>query len=170
LVFDPGIGFGSGAGVSAHRHRSCPVWVADGVVGTAGWLPALRAVSSELNLAAWRSRLRSYDDPELLRFLEFGFPSFSDCAPVVVLARNLQSVHAFEEETAADLAQAVALGHVVRSMHPPCWPMRIIPLGSVPKGRLGKRRRISHFSFPRGLSVNEGIDHGRMPVLAYARG
>jgi len=96
LVLDPGPEFGAGAGGNVHRHLGCPVWAADGVVGPGGWLPAVQAVRSELNLPAWRARLRGYEDVELLHFLEFGFPSFSDCAPVVVLARNLSSVCAFE--------------------------------------------------------------------------
>ena len=63
----------------------------------------------------------------------------------------------------------MAAGHMLRSRSFPRWPIRIIPLGSVPKKQTEERRRISDFSFPAGLSVNGEVDVSRLPELRYTR-
>ena len=52
--------------------------------------------------------------------------------------------------------------------HPPFWPLRVSPLGSIPKKHTDKRRRISDLSYPADYSVNAGIDVTRLPPLRYA--
>ena len=124
---------------------------------------------SELNVPAWKQYLAHDEDPQLAEWLEWGFPTLSDCPPSSVFARNHGSVRAFHDQTLVGLQESVAAGHMLRFKEIPRWPIKIIPLGSVTKKNSDKRRRTSDFSFPFGDSVNSTVDKSQLPELHYSR-
>ena len=146
-------------------HESSTVWDLRGL--TPCPLVARRA-SSELNLPAWRAFLRDFDDQELLGFLTYGFPTGSACSLATVFAHNHGSLRHHIDQTRRDIEEEVLEGKLLSFSSPPFWPLRVSPLGSYPKKRTSKRRRISDLSFPPPLSVNDGVDKAQWPELRYA--
>ena len=125
---------------------------------------------TSLNLDAWRNELRDFAEREpLLQWLEDGFPTLSQCAPVTLLARNHGSFSAHKADSLKHLLEEVAAGRII-DCGPilPCWPFRVNPLGSVEKKGTSARRRISDMSFPARESVNDGINCDQLPALRYA--
>jgi hypothetical protein len=56
------------------------------------------------------------------------------------------------------LSKELVAGRIAGPFHVmPFHPFRVSPLGLVPKKSPGEFRLIHHLSFPRGLSVNDGI-------------
>ena len=125
---------------------------------------------TSLNLDAWRSELRDFADREpLLQWLEDGFPTLSECAPVTLLARNHGSFFAHKSDSLKHLREEVAAGRIIDcGPDLPFWPFRVNPLGSVEKKGTSARRRISDLSFPAHDSVNDGVDCDQLPALRYA--
>ncbi len=139
------------------------------VAATVSLLAAFHPTTS-LPLDVWRQELASFPERDLLlNFLEDGFPSFSSCEPVSIFARNHGSFMAFKHDSLSHLHDEVAAGRILDcGESPPCWPIRINPLGSVEKRGTTARRRISDMSFPAGASVNDGIACDALPALRYA--
>ena len=125
---------------------------------------------SSLHIDAWRSELMEFSEREpLLQWLEEGFPSLSDCAPITLLSRNHGSFFTHKADSLKHLRDEVAAGRILDCGPTlPCWPFRVNPLGSVEKKGTAARRRISDMSFPARESVNDGIDCSQLPALRYA--
>lgn len=89
----------------------------------------------------------------------FGFPIHFQGERVSSTAKNL--VSAFLHPTVVDDKIRKELdSHRLAGpfQFPPLHPFRISPLGRVPKKTPGEFRLIHHLSFPKGSSVNDGID------------
>ncbi|XP_053558364.1 uncharacterized protein LOC128649240 [Bombina bombina] len=72
---------------------------------------------------------------------------------------NLKSAREFPEVLREKLGKEVRLGRMAGPFRlPPLSGLRVSPLGVVPKKSPGQFRMIHHLSFPRGMSVNDGID------------
>ena len=140
------------------------------VVSSTVPLLAMARPTTSLPLDAWRQDLADFPERELLlSYLEDGFPTLSECAPISIFSRNHGSFMAFKSDSLSHLREEVAAGRILDcGVLPPCWPIRINPLGSVEKRGTTARRRISDMSFPMGASVNDGIRCDALPSLRYA--
>ena len=120
------------------------------VVSSAVPLLASARPTTSLPLDSWRQDLADFPERELLlSYLEDGFPTLSDCAPVSIFSRNHGSFMAFKGDSLSHLREEVAAGRILDCGElPPCWPIRINPRGSVEKRGTSARRRISDMSFP----------------------
>ena len=72
--------------------------------------------------------------------------------------KNLLSADQNPSAVEVKLSKEVALGRLAGPFHsPPFSNFCISPLGVVPKKTPGEFRLIHHLSFPKGLSINDGI-------------
>ncbi|XP_053143522.1 uncharacterized protein LOC128341261 [Hemicordylus capensis] len=72
--------------------------------------------------------------------------------------RNLRSVVGKEDVVLRKITKEVVAGRVLGPFDAPPFPrLRTSPLGVVPKKVPGEFRLIHHLSYPKGLSVNDGI-------------
>ena len=89
----------------------------------------------------------------------FGFPIHFEGIRVSSAAKNL--ISASQHPTVVDTKIRKELDSQRLAgpfQFPPLHPFRISPLGVVPKKTPGEFRLIHHLSYPRGSSVNDGID------------
>ena len=87
----------------------------------------------------------------------FGFPIHFEGERVSSTSKNL--VSAFLHPTVVDDKIRKELdSHRLAGPFPPLPPFRITPLGVVPKKTPGEFRLIHHLSYPKGFSVNDGIE------------
>ena len=89
----------------------------------------------------------------------FGFPIHFEGVRASSTAKNL--VSAFQHPNVVDAKIKKELhSHRLAGpfQFPPLHPFRISPLGVVPKKTPGEFRLIHHLSYPKGSSVNDGID------------
>lgn len=107
--------------------------------------------------------LKLYPDKQTAEVIEFGF-SFGfqipadDCKWFPVLVNNLKSAALHPEIVANKLWKELSNNRIAGPFSDiPLRNMRISPLGVVPKRELGAYRLIHHLSYPKGLSVNDGI-------------
>lgn len=88
-----------------------------------------------------------------------GFRIPSSLREVLPVAENLRSALLHPEVVSAKLFKEVALGCMAGPFPAPPLPGLIVsPLGVVPKKEVGQYRMIHHLSYPKGGSVNDGID------------
>ena len=95
----------------------------------------------------------------------FGFPIHFSGKRVSSTAKNL--VSAFQHPSIVDdkIKKELASHRLAGPFRiPPLHPFRISPLGVVPKKTPGEFRLIHHLSYPKGSSVNDGIDSERTRV------
>ncbi len=128
--------------------------------------PALSIVTTPLNISAWQAALSAHPDQALARYitngLRHGFRvGFCRESPLKPARDNLQSAPAHPEAVDEFITKELALGRMVGPIsdtsHMP--PLQINRIGVVPKGHnTGKWRLITDLSFPKGFSVNDGID------------
>ncbi|XP_040294444.1 uncharacterized protein LOC121005739 [Bufo bufo] len=107
--------------------------------------------------------LNRYPNQELAEFLysgfKFGFHIPSHPLPVLEKRKNLRSALQFPDIVTGKLAKEVSLGRMDGPfVTSPISNLRVSPLGLIPKKEPNKFRLIHHLSFPKGASVNEGID------------
>ncbi|XP_067044266.1 uncharacterized protein, partial [Acropora muricata] len=97
----------------------------------------------------------------------FGFPIHFEGVRASSTAKNL--VSAFQHPNVVDAKIKKELdSHRLAGpfQFPPLHPFRISPLGVVPKKTPGEFRLIHHLSYPKGSSVNDGIDSEHTKALA----
>ena len=130
-------------------------------------------VEGFLPLAEWEPFLRSHPDQRLAAFLRRGFRfgfriGFDRSQPLREgIAKNHQSVALNPGTVSAYIAEEAAR-HKLTSP-PEKVSVHTSPLGIIPKAsQPGKYRLIHDLSFPRGFSVNDGINPERCS-LRYAR-
>ncbi|XP_053563915.1 uncharacterized protein LOC128654176 [Bombina bombina] len=72
---------------------------------------------------------------------------------------NLKSAREYPGVLREKIEKEVRLGRMAGPfVEPPFMNLRVSPLGVVPKKAPGQYRMIHHLSYPKGLSVNDGID------------
>ena len=138
-------------------------------VESLSYIPSV--VPTGLKVENWKKIFREYDDAELLRWIEFGFPTLCEVEKRSVFAHNHGSFEQFRDQSLQGIEEEIAAGRILEFVgDPPCNPLRVNPLGSVPKNRreVDKRRRTSDLSFPVKYSVNEGLIEGALPDLKFA--
>ena len=116
-------------------------------------------IPSGLNIESWNTYLVDYADKEILNFLEFGWPSnfnhqaclqstFINHKSGVDYSNHIDTYIGVEKEKQALLGPFKAS---------PIVPMHISPLMTRPKKESLTRRVVVDLSWPRGLSINDGI-------------
>jgi hypothetical protein len=138
-------------------------------VESLSYIPSV--VHTGLKVENWKAIFQDYDDPELLKWVEFGFPAQCEVENRSVFAHNHGSFEQFREQSLQGIEEEIVAGRILEFVDgPPCNPLRVNPLGSVPKNRREtmKRRRTSDLSFPMGYAVNEGLVEGSLPDLKFA--
>ncbi|XP_044128316.1 uncharacterized protein LOC122921997 isoform X1 [Bufo gargarizans] len=147
---------------------------AQGVEGHMGLAVALGAEGRRGGMVLERGRtpvrvermqefLDRYPDRAAARLLGEGFrwgfriPAEVTAGPVV--HKNLRSALEHADVVTEKLNREVALGRMAGPFKvPPLPSLRVSPVGVVPKKEPNKFRLIHHLSFPKGASVNDGID------------
>ena len=103
-------------------------------------------------------------DHSTVEFLRRGFTEgFSfhfDGDLTEIVSKNLLSAIQQPAVVEAKLSKEIDAGRVAGPFQTPPFPkFRVSPLGVVPKKVPGEFRLIHHLSYPKGLSVNDGIPH-----------
>ena len=114
---------------------------------------------SGLNTANWELFLRQYHDREIVEFLKYGWPSdFNHNNPLLSTLRNhssgISSDSHIQHFIDTELSYNAILGPFDK---PPIIPMHISPIMTRPKKNSEKRRIVVDLSWPRSMSVNDGI-------------
>ncbi|CAC5384008.1 unnamed protein product [Mytilus coruscus] len=121
-------------------------------------------VYSKLCIKFWRQELCDYEDQEVCDMLEFGWPlgfdrKFEEFENNKI-AKNHSGARDFAKDIDKYIKKEVGYGAVLGpfASNPFNDHLVISPLNSVPKANSEERRVIMDLSFPKGKSVNDGID------------
>jgi len=116
-----------------------------------------------LNIPSWKYWLQisGRKDVNLVQFLEFGWPVgyAARSLPKGALS-NHSGATVFSRETEAYISNEVELGAILGPFdsNPLSSQLTISPINSIPKRGSDSRRFIADLSFPKGASVNDGIN------------
>ena len=115
---------------------------------------------SKFPIHVWASKLRNYDDRQLLEFLQFGWPVGyeGENIPCLNLGNHPSSTN-YESHIDNYLSKELSLG-ALKGPFPvsPFEWLRLNPLMTRPKKDSDNRRVILDLSFPLGHSVNSEIN------------
>ena len=127
--------------------------------------PQLCAVTTPMNLAAWRANLRPHPDGQFTKYILTGLANgyrigFDRSVPLRSSKNNMTSTLAHPEVVDSYLSEEARTGRVLKIER--AWvgmlAPHISPFGVIPKrGQPGKWRLILDLSSPQGFSVNAGI-------------
>ena len=128
-------------------------------IGGYNYTGARRRVPSGLNVAAWREHLRGYRDPNLVEFLEFGWPvNCQGCESLVSTDHNHPSATNFAGDIEFYIETERGHGALAGPFRcPPPEGVQLNPLMTRPKRDAAHRRVIMDLSWPQGGAVNDGI-------------
>ena len=123
-------------------------------------------VSTPLVVEAWARALAHHTDRAFARYvctgLQYGFRiGFAGTVHLKSAKNNLPSALEHPAVVSRYLAKELSLGRMLGPFHhsAPIPPLHINRFGVIPKGHQeGKWRLITDLSFPKGHSVNDGID------------
>ena len=141
--------------LSSHINPSPPLWP-----------PNLRAITTPLNVEAWRVCLQHHPDSAFVHYIISGLTqgfrigfSYHDhsCSPAT---SNHPSAIEHPSVISESLNTEVMKGRLIGPLDPRAYPyVMVSSLGAVPKKHcLDKWRLIYDLSHPKGASVNDGID------------
>lgn len=128
--------------------------------GLPNYLGCKIPVESNLKIEAWKCRLEGFQDVDVIKFIEFGWPiglegqvSHTQCDT------NHKGAREYPLEVVSYLVEEVKAGHVLGPFEvPPCGSKTVIsPLNTVSKKDSVERRIILDLSFPPGKSINDSI-------------
>ncbi|XP_077113673.1 uncharacterized protein LOC143768954 [Ranitomeya variabilis] len=128
-----------------------------------GSLMVIPKGATPVRLDAMVPFLNRFPDMERAELLRAGF-SIGFCIPTPAFdvpqsLKNLRLAELHTSVVSEKLSKEVALGRMSRPFHiPPFDDLVVSPLGVVPKKDPNKFRLIQHLSYPKGRSVNDGID------------
>ena len=116
------------------------------------WPPNLRAVTTPLNVEAWRVYLQHHPDSAFVQYITSS------------LAQGFRigfSYHDHSCSISESLNTEVMKGRLIGPLDPSAYPyVMVSSLGTVPKKHCqDKWRLILDLSHPKGASVKDGIDH-----------
>ena len=116
-------------------------------------------IPSGLHMNMWRSFLDEYQDKEILEFLEYGWPSnFTHSSSLQSTFKNHSSAREFSSHIDAYLkVEADKFAILGPFTVPPVTPIHLSPLMTRPKKDSDLRRVVVDLSWPRGMSLNDGI-------------
>ena len=110
-------------------------------------------IPSGLNIDAWRKYLHDYHNNRIVGYLDFGWPSgFMHSAPLMSTFKNHQSGAEYSDHVHTYLQ--VELGPFVS---PPVVPLHLLPIMTRPKKESEITRIVVEMSWPRSMSINDGI-------------
>ncbi|XP_075131908.1 uncharacterized protein LOC142204493 [Leptodactylus fuscus] len=131
---------------------------------------ALEKGVTPVRVDAMRPYLNEYGNVEAAKLLLEGFLwgfkiPFVEGGSVVI-HKNLRSAYQHPQVVSDKLAKELELGRMAGPFSELSLPnLRVSPLGVVPKKEPNKFRLIHHLSFPKGTSVNDGIDPSLCAVV-----
>ncbi|CAG2216422.1 unnamed protein product [Mytilus edulis] len=127
------------------------------------YLPEMRNTQLQA-FGFWRQELFDYEDQEICDMLEFGWPlgfdrKFEEFGNSKIV-KNHTGARNFAKDIDKYIKKEVGYGAVLGpfASNPFNDLLVISPLNSVPKANSEERRVIMDLSFPKGKSVNDGID------------
>ena len=127
--------------------------------GVPNFLQCRIPVTSNLNIHKWRFHLTDYWDKQLPDLLEYGFPiDFDRDSPLVSTLVNHASATQNVEHVAKYLEEELQHEAIIGPFNSPPIPIHISPLMTRDKQDSMKKRTIMDLSWPRGLSVNQGVN------------
>ena len=116
-------------------------------------------VKSNLNVDRWRSHLADYWDQQLLDLLEYGFPiDFDRNCPLVSTFVNHTSALQNDTHVSNYLQEELQHEAIIGPFMEPPFPIHISPLMTRDKHDSIQKRTIMDLSWPKGLSINNGVD------------
>ena len=128
--------------------------------GCHNYMGARVPLKSQLNIDKWEEYLTDYWDKQLVEFLKFGFPmGFNRDCPLQHEVKNHSSAIVYPNDIQAYIEEEVSLGAIVGPFETnPIVNGHISPFMSRPKPNSDVRRVIVDLSWPKGASVNDGVD------------
>ena len=129
-------------------------------VGLPNFLGARIPVKNQLNIAMWKSVLSEYWDQQLLQLLEFGFPvGFDRNSELQHDIGNHKSATEYPADVLAYLEEEKSFGAIEGPFSKfPIDPCHVSPFMTRPKPNSATRRVIIDLSWPKGASVNDGVN------------
>ena len=117
-------------------------------------------VNSQLNIQAWEELLDSYWDTQLLECLKFDFPvGFNRMCSFNHDKNNHKSASEFPEHVDKYIAEEKALGAIIGPFNEaPIKNLHYSVFMTRPKQNSDTRRMILDLSWPKGESVNTGVE------------
>ena len=124
------------------------------------YLGARIPVESQLNIHAWESLLEGYWDKQLLECLKFGFPlGFNRTCPLSHDKNNHKSAVLFPEHVEKYIEDEQKFGAIIGPFQKsPIENLHYSPFMTRHKPNSDNRRVILDLSWPRGASVNAGVE------------
>ena len=118
-------------------------------------------VPSGLNVDAWKRYLEDYRDPNLVQFLEFGWPiNFDRHSPLVPTFENHASARNFPQHIKHYIQKELGYGALLGPFKgPPVVYTHISPLMTQPKKDAEFIQVIMDLSWPDGASVKGQMHH-----------
>ena len=128
--------------------------------GKPNFIGARIPLSSQLNIENWKFLLRDYWDQQLIQFLQFGFPlGFNRDCKLQCEMGNHRSAIEFPSHVEAYIKEELEHGAIVGPFdNVPIHNCHISPFMTRPKANSDTRRVIIDLSWPKGYSVNDGVD------------
>ena len=128
--------------------------------GTFNHLGCKIVLPSNFNFPYIEQELVPYEDHDIIELLKYGFPVDCQVSPINPgLPPNHKGATDFPLEIQTQLRKEILLGGALGPFEiPPFATPRFSPLNSVPKKDSSDRRLILDLSFPRGKSINDGIN------------
>ena len=116
-------------------------------------------VTSALNIPVWKQYLSQYFDQQLVDLLNFGFPlDFDRSLELISTSKNHTSAEQFLSHVDHYIQEEVQHGALLGPMDQTPFPIHISPFMTRPKADSEVRRTIVDLSWPKGHSVNDGVD------------
>ena len=136
--------------------------------GLPNFLQGCIPVTSNLNIDRWRFHLLDYWDQQLLDLLEYGFPIDFDwnsalTSTFVNHISALQNVDHVAKYLTEEFQHEAIMGPFIK----PPFPIHISPLMTRDKQDSLQKRTIMDLSWPKGLSVNNGVDKDKYLDTTY---
>ena len=128
--------------------------------GLPNYLHCKFPIQSKLNIQVWIQKLQSYQDTQIVQFLQFGWPiGFEGPLQQTITPPNHKGIVGFEDQIQAYLSKELDNKAVMGPFdsNPFDHPIHISPLNSVEKKDSEERRIILDLSFPKLASINTGI-------------
>ena len=126
--------------------------------GCPNFLGAHVPVVSNLNMDSWKFHLRDYWDTQLLDLLEFGFPlDFDTTTELISTEENHTSAKQFSSHVQTYIEEELKHGAILGPFKHKPIPLHISPFMTRDKPDSVTRRTIVDLSWPKGQSVNAGV-------------
>ena len=124
------------------------------------FLGASIPVKNQPKVDKWTELLQGYWDTQLLHFIEFGFPiGFNRNCPLQNHHENHKSAMEFPSDVEAYLNEEVSQEAIAGPFKThPVINCHTSPFMTIPKANANNRRVMMDLSWPKGYSVNDGVD------------